>query len=250
VNFIVPSFPVAQLDTNLQTPAPDIDSREEANSAPQHCLAEYTELYYGVEELRVNDSAIVVQFTGPNGAEGTTTIASGFARAASLAAGPYSPSAPRPLLPVLYLDCGGGEMAAVGGRGSQFQIGSLAEAFRSGESLAGAIFPAKGVAGVCWAWLGEMDASSGSVAMADLMHCLRSHFSLVVLDCPAISRGIRALSLARHCDGTLLVVQAARTRMRSVEDACDRVNRLGGQVVGTVFNQFRPTRWYSRRAHS
>jgi Mrp family chromosome partitioning ATPase len=68
---------------------------------------------------------------------------------------------------------------------------------------------------------------------------LREHFSFIVLDCPPVSRGIETLSLARHCDGTILVVQADRTPARSVDKARDSIDRMGGQVVGTVFNQFR-----------
>jgi hypothetical protein len=47
---------------------------------PRQLPREYLELYHAVEAQRADDRAIVVQFVGALGGEGTTTVASGFAR--------------------------------------------------------------------------------------------------------------------------------------------------------------------------
>ena len=213
---------------------------------PSECF----ELYHAVETLRVRDRAMVVQFVGPSGGEGTTTVASGFARAAGQAVDPASAASEARLPGVLYVDCG--IKRASRRNDADPNLPSLVAALLAGSPLMGAIAPVHDAVGVYRAWLGVADARGtpqcGPAGMARLFDALRRRFSIVVLDCPAASHGLEALWCASHCDGTLLVVRARRTRIGAVEAARDRIERFGGRVIGTVFNRSRrPSRWFGAR---
>lgn len=213
---------------------------------PPECF----ELCYANEALRVRDRAIVVQFVGASGGEGTTTVASGFARAAGHTADPAAPAGGASSPAVLYVDCGFKGPAPR--ESAAPHLPSLSAAFLAGSPLVGAIAPVRDAAGVYWAWLGAADARGtprcGPAGMARLFEALRARFSVVVLDCPAVSRGVGAPSYSPHCDGTVLVVRAKRTSAAAVGAARDRIERFGGRVIGTVFNRSRrPSRWFGGR---
>lgn len=205
---------------------------------PGQLPREYLELYQAVEAQRTDDRAIVVQFIGALGGEGTTTVASGFARAAALATGAHA---------VIYIDCDRVDCGAAPGSLPP----SLVEAFLTEMPPSAGIMLARNAAGLSWAWLGAVDDSGprcSPAAMGHLFDELRARFAVVVLDCPAAAEAPEALSLARHCDGTLLVVQAERTRTQAVAAARDSIEQFGGQVIGTVFNRARRLpRWLAGR---
>jgi Mrp family chromosome partitioning ATPase len=148
---------------------------------------------------------------------------------------------------VLYLDCGHVDRGAAPGGLPP----SLVEAFLTEMPPAAGILPARSAPGLCWAWLGAVDDDGprcSTAAMGHLSDELRVRFAVVVLDCPAAATAPETLSLSRHCDGTLLVVQAERTRSQAVALARDGIERFGGQVIGTVFNRSRRLpRWLTAR---
>ncbi len=215
--------------------------------------AEWLELSYAVETLRVNHKPIVVQFLGAAPGVGTSTVASGFATAAGHAAIETMPVAGAPaVLPVLFINCNPIESNTRRKSGRAIQPESLVEAFRRDSLLLDTSVPTKDDTGVYSAWLGASD-STGAVYcnhldMARLFEVLRGRFSLIVLDCPPVSKSFGALSLAPHCDGTLIVLRAAVTRASAVKAARERVERVGGQVIGTVFNRMsRKSSWFFGR---
>jgi Mrp family chromosome partitioning ATPase len=77
---------------------------------------------------------------------------------------------------------------------------------------------------------------------------LRTHHPVIVLDSPPADSP-EAAALSRYCDGSVLVVQAGRTRQAEIETAKTLIERLGGQTVGVVLNRERSVlpRWMSRR---
>lgn len=194
---------------------------------------EFIALYRSVEALRTNERGIVVQFAGASGRENSGTVASGFARAAGTAAGSRS---------VLYVDC---DPAAARDRSGAPVPRGLTDTFLARSPLTSATVPARDATGVSWARLGA--ATCGSADMARLLGALRERFAFVVLDCPSGAMGAEVMSLARHCDGTILVVAAKRTRARAVAASREIVERIGGQVVGTVFDgSTGQRRWFGR----
>jgi Mrp family chromosome partitioning ATPase len=51
--------------------------------------------------------------------------------------------------------------------------------------------------------------------------------------------GPEATALARHCDGSVLVVAAGKTSQSEIGAARRQIERVGGQVVGLVLNRER-----------
>ena len=215
--------------------------------------AEWLELSYAVETLRVNKKTSVLQFVGAASKVGTTTVASGFARVAGQAvAESMGGIGAGATLPVLFIDCNPGGPVSRRKKSRAAESKSLVEAFRNDSLALDIVVPTEDAAGVFRAWLGATDAAGatrcGPGDLARLFDLLRERFSLIVLDCPAIPCGVGALSLAPHCDGTVVVLRAAATRVQAVKAACDRIERVGGQVIGTVFNRVpRKTPWLLRR---
>ena len=68
---------------------------------------------------------------------------------------------------------------------------------------------------------------------------LRSNFNLVVVDCPPVLTGHHAASLASVADGTLLVVEAERTRAADVNRTRETLEQLGATILGVVLNKRR-----------
>ena len=195
---------------------------------------EFERLFYAVEALRAGDRPIVLQFTSVAGAEGVTTVASGFARAA--AAGHSRP--------ILFLDC---HLDRAPGAVPGSSRG-LIEACRQGRPFAASVAAVEGLPSLRWGRLAE-----GSVTVAGrdaseiraLMELARQNHPVVVLDSPGIGTSPVSAALSRFCDGTVLVVQAGRTHAAAVRAAKAEVERFGGQVVGAVLNRYREAapRW-------
>jgi hypothetical protein len=213
---------------------------------------EWLELNYAVENLRVSNRSSIVQFVGAGPKVGTTTVACGFAKAAGQAvfeSSTLAGSAARQ--PVLVIDCNDERGFFRRNKNKPFRSESLIEAYRRGATASSATTPIASAPGVFWTWLGPTESSGsigfGPIDIARLFDGLRQQFSLVVLDCPTVAYGIGALALAPHCDGTFVVLRAAKTRMAAVKGSRERLERVGAQVIGTVFNRVpRTASWFSR----
>jgi len=71
-------------------------------------------------------------------------------------------------------------------------------------------------------------------AFSKVMHTLAPHFDWILIDSPPITLLTDALALARHADGTLLVVRAGQTSRDAVDSA---VKSLGPKtLIGVVLN--------------
>ncbi len=76
-------------------------------------------------------------------------------------------------------------------------------------------------------------------SMAALYEHLRSTFAITVIDCPASDRASAMISLARHADGVVLLVEAGRTRAQLAARVRDMITDAGGRVLGVVLNRRR-----------
>lgn len=70
-------------------------------------------------------------------------------------------------------------------------------------------------------------------------HCLgewlaqmRSHYDVIVVDCPALAGSSDALLLADHADGVLLLARAGSTLREQLREAWDRLTPLHAKVLG------------------
>ncbi|HTB43040.1 MAG TPA: hypothetical protein VK741_05390 [Acetobacteraceae bacterium] len=198
--------------------------------APQ----EFVRLVYAVDALKARDASFVLQFLSATKGEGTSLVAAQFA---STASAEQSRS-------VLLVNCDPSVATS--------QRPTLVEALQRHGKIEAAIGPSITAPGLMIAQLTDYAHPLLSIDAAGVRHIFdlaKNRYSIVALDCPAVSQAADSLALARHCDGTLLVVRAELAPKRVVKDTIAALDRFGGQVIGMVFNQAPAGRrsWFRRR---
>ena len=73
--------------------------------------------------------------------------------------------------------------------------------------------------------------------MGEVIGLLREAADLVIFDGPPILAAADAASLAHQVDGTIVVVQAGRTRRASLRAALAALEQVGARTLGTVVNR-------------
>ena len=214
--------------------------------------AEWQELALVVEAMSVARSTLVVQFVGPVSSVGTTVIAAGFAQVTALRdTGPRCKEITQSKSPVLLLDCG----PLAGGTRRLFRTiarpETVAEAYNRDPNL-DSLHGVPIIGGVTTAKLGLIDRDGvvrySSECIAEMIGKLRNKYSVIVLDCPAVSRSIAGPLLAPHSDSTILVVKAGSTRQADLASSRARLEQVGGKLAGVVFNRMPvQSRWWSDR---
>ncbi|HVY15002.1 MAG TPA: CpsD/CapB family tyrosine-protein kinase [Rhodopila sp.] len=200
----------------------------------------FVQLYYAIEARRTTAMPLAIQFASPSPGGGASTIASGYARVA----------ADDCAQPVLYIDCNAA--GPVRRRGKQDPSApSLADTLRRGVSLSEAIQPVRDTRNLLWARLASGDRpllALGGDRLQALLDMLRASHPVIVLDTPPTDVP-EAAAVSRFCDGTVLVVEAGKTRQWEIENAKALIERLGGQPVGAVLNRERTLlpRWMGGR---
>ncbi|MBN8896864.1 MAG: hypothetical protein J0H35_01550 [Rhodospirillales bacterium] len=125
------------------------------------------------------------------------------------------------------------------------------EALRRGRPLSEASSPVGDAGNLLWARLSPGQRpllNVGTERLQTLLDMLRSQHSVIVLDCDS-AESPESAALARHCDGSVLVVEAGRTRQAEIDNAKTLIERMGGQPVGVVLNREKAVmpRWLGRR---
>ncbi|MGI9050742.1 MAG: CpsD/CapB family tyrosine-protein kinase [Rubrobacteraceae bacterium] len=76
----------------------------------------------------------------------------------------------------------------------------------------------------------------GSKRFADFMSLARREFEYVLIDAPPIQLVSDAAILATQADGTLIVLDAQRTRKSGLRQAVRSLDTVGANILGTVMN--------------
>jgi Mrp family chromosome partitioning ATPase len=199
----------------------------------------FVQLYYAIEARRTSAMPLVVQFISPTAGTGASTVASGYARVA----------ADDCAQPVLYIDCNAAPVRSRRGAAEPQPL-TLFDALRRGLPLTDAITHARDSKNLLWARLGPGDRpllSLGGDRLQSMLDMLRANYPVIVLDTPP-TEAPESAAVSRHCDGSVLVVAAGRTRQWEIENAKALLERLGGQTVGVVLNRERSVlpRWLGR----
>lgn len=178
-------------------------------------------LFYAVDAMKSDDEPYVLQFVASTPQEGTSTIAWGFAIAASLERNQS----------VLIVDCNADETPS--GRVTLIDAanagGLIDDAIESVPQMK-RLFRAKLSSGANP--MLEIDGAD----LRDLLGVLKDAFSVVVLDCPAAKDASDSLAISRYCDGTILVVRAEHARPEVVSWTKEKIERFGGHLIGAVLN--------------
>ncbi|MGC9963791.1 MAG: CpsD/CapB family tyrosine-protein kinase [Syntrophobacteraceae bacterium] len=188
-------------------------------------------LYKVIEAMLPDNGKRVLQFMGSRPGEGTSTVVREFARIAADRIGRS----------VLLMD-------ADRFQGTQSRYYSIAsqcswiDVLQGSGDLGGAIHR-----------VGESElfvspSCNSSVPTPELFNSprfegfwgnLRTKFDLVLIDSPPLTVSPDALALASKVDGVVLVVEAEKTKWRTVRYVRERIERVGGNILGIVFNKRR-----------
>jgi capsular exopolysaccharide synthesis family protein len=68
---------------------------------------------------------------------------------------------------------------------------------------------------------------------------LKDKFDLVLVDSPPLTVSPDALALASKVDGVILVVEAEKTKWRTARYVREKIEMVGGKILGVVFNKRR-----------
>jgi capsular exopolysaccharide synthesis family protein len=77
----------------------------------------------------------------------------------------------------------------------------------------------------------------GSQRMRAILEQLKAGYDLLVLDSPPVQAVADAAILSSFMDGSLFVIDAAKSRRRAVHQARETLDRAGAHVVGAVLNR-------------
>ena len=71
----------------------------------------------------------------------------------------------------------------------------------------------------------------------DVWSKLREKFDLILIDSSSDANSSESVAVSRDVDGVVLVVEAERTRKKSIKKIKDRITSNGGNIIGVVFNK-------------
>jgi capsular exopolysaccharide synthesis family protein len=92
----------------------------------------------------------------------------------------------------------------------------------------------------------------GSQRMAELMQRLKDIADVIIFDSSPVLAVTDAAVLSSRVDGVVLVIQAKRTRRDAARQAVRRLNQVGTNILGAVFNQVpgRGDHYYARSLYT
>lgn len=188
-------------------------------------------LYRSVESAFQDGSPRIIQFIGPRGGEGVSTIVREFAKIALS----------NPSRRVLILDAAHHNPTQHLHFENEQQYGWL-DACRKNEPIIKACYrfgktnlflsPITLQASLS-SWIKDKASATG------FFHELRTLFDLVLVDSSPASASPDSIALGSFCDGVILVIEAEKTSWRVAENARDRIVKNGGRILGIAFNKRR-----------
>jgi capsular exopolysaccharide synthesis family protein len=93
----------------------------------------------------------------------------------------------------------------------------------------------------CGAIPADPVAALNGETLVDVFGELADHYDRVVIDSPAVNRGVEARILAASCAATVLVMSPRRTNRRAIDQAYQALIGVGANVLGAIINDQEPT---------
>jgi hypothetical protein len=185
------------------------------------------ETLYQSLESSLSSAGRAVAFTASRTGEGTTTIVQQFAA--------FLISTFKPAL--LIVDANPNQAVAKGWDGG---LTSLAELVRALPSNGGprAKRQSISIASLPPDVINILATGNDAAELVDMAR-LRARFDYILFDVPAISTHPAAVSIGRHVDGVVIIVEAERTRWPVVVNTKRAYQSVGAEVLGVVLNKRR-----------
>jgi len=211
---------------------PDWSSQPKTGGIPALTMeSAMRRLFHSARPLLPHAQHVSVQFTASRKAEGTSTIVREFALFLSQ----------RMMKSVLILDQDAAALShhhAFGITPKQSLQWMMSEGRSPSEAISstGALKLALCVYATEYTETGPVRQEPVDLS---LWKTLRNSFDFVLVDSPPLSFSEDALVLSPFVDGTILVVEAEKTRSEVALNLRNALTRTGGNVVGIVFNKQR-----------
>jgi protein-tyrosine kinase len=192
---------------------------------------EMLSLYKVVDTMLPDMSNRVLQFVGSRPGEGTSTIAREFARIAAERIGHK----------VLLVDADRYE-------GTQSKFYSVESKYSWMKALEESAEVGRAIHQVNDSSLFVSPACNSGTPTPELFNSprfdgfwanLKLNFDLVLIDSLPLSTSPDASAIASKVDGVILVLEAEKTKWRTARHVRERMERVGGNILGIVFNKRR-----------
>lgn len=76
----------------------------------------------------------------------------------------------------------------------------------------------------------------GSKVMENLLHTVKEHFDLILIDAPPVMAVADPLIIGPKCDGVLMVVRSGQTKIQLLKDTREALEKAQLNVIGAVLN--------------
>ena len=83
-----------------------------------------------------------------------------------------------------------------------------------------------------------------------LVKALSENFDLVIIDAPPVGLVIDAAEIAKSCDGSVLVLEYAKTHRRALAEAKQQMERTGTPILGCILNKVTMDRLSTKKYYS
>jgi protein-tyrosine kinase len=190
---------------------------------------EMTWLHHQVESFLANSSNRMIQFMGSRRGEGVSTIVREFAKVAVERHGKS----------VLVLDSAYQDPAQKININVTCEYGWL-DLLKEGELTDKAFFRV-GDSNLYFAPISVQASLVPPVkdisTTLNVWNKLKEKFDLILIDSSSDENNSESVAISRSVDGVLLVVEAEKTRKKSIKKLKDRINANGGTVIGVIFNK-------------
>lgn len=94
---------------------------------------------------------------------------------------------------------------------------------------------------------GDASELIGSQRMQELLSAARERFDVIIVDSPPALAVSEAKIIAPKANATLLIAQAGETKEKELDYTVHELERVGGHVLGVVFNRFSLDKAYGYR---
>lgn len=192
-------------------------------------------LYYSIESQLQGSDSRVVQFIGSQEGEGTSMVAHELARVVSVEL--------RKSVLLFDADSKHKHLPAPREIHPAKQHEPSLEQLMNNETRLDALFQPRNGRPFLVCPISSNGTSPAAILNSTLVEPffkqLKTHFDLVLLDSPPLSRSAHGLAMCRKTDGVVIVVEAENTKWPLALSNKEKIEKAGGHVLGIVLNKSR-----------